>query len=214
MTELSKEVSGTSELAGAQQTAFGALRAGQSFAQAAEAAGVNRTTIYRWVQGDPRFQAAYNAWKQEMSESANSRLLKLAERAVDVVEKALEKGDARVAVQMLKHMAVMRKPQAGSTDVETLEFQMEHQERKRRFEDVAVTTKLLLDKAGFTPGDQRRFIRKYGYTGAAQKIKEAVTGKTPQLACGPTNHATNDATKKALLHESREVDSSQEAQDE
>ena len=46
-----------------QQKALAALRAGSSFPQAAEAAGVNRSTVHRWVQNDPQFRARYNAWQ-------------------------------------------------------------------------------------------------------------------------------------------------------
>ena len=46
-----------------QETALSALRGGSSFPQAAEAAGVARATVYRWMQSDPHFRAAYNAWR-------------------------------------------------------------------------------------------------------------------------------------------------------
>jgi uncharacterized protein YerC len=57
-----------------QELALAALRKGRTFRQAAQAAGVSRPTIYRWVQSDPHFRAAYNAWKQEQTESALMRL--------------------------------------------------------------------------------------------------------------------------------------------
>src|SRR6185437_7546952 len=81
----------------AQETALAALRSGSSFPQAAEQAGVNRATVYRWVQRDAAFRAAYNAWQHELVESAHARLLKLSERAVEVLEHALKHGDKDVA---------------------------------------------------------------------------------------------------------------------
>ena len=54
-----------------QQTALAALKGGKSFPQAAEVAGVNRATVYRWVQADPHFRAAYNQWQQEQAESVS-----------------------------------------------------------------------------------------------------------------------------------------------
>src|SRR6185312_3679193 len=76
-----------------QRAAFESLRGGSSFAIAAERAGVGRVTVYRWVKADPNFRAAYNAWRQEMAESAQTRLLKLADKAVDCVEEALKCND-------------------------------------------------------------------------------------------------------------------------
>jgi transposase-like protein len=73
-------VEGLSE---SQELALAALRAGATFGKAAEAAGVNRTTVYRWVHGDPHFRAAYNAWQQAAAESARARLTQLADLAVD-----------------------------------------------------------------------------------------------------------------------------------
>ena len=57
-----------------QRVAFESLRGGSSFAVAAERAGVGRVTVYRWVKSDANFRAAYNAWRQELAESAGSRL--------------------------------------------------------------------------------------------------------------------------------------------
>ena len=57
------------ELSHKQRAALESLRAGSGFPQAAEQAGVGRATVYRWVQSDPHFRAAYNAWQQELVES-------------------------------------------------------------------------------------------------------------------------------------------------
>jgi hypothetical protein len=107
-----------------QEAALTALRSGCSFMDAAELAGVDRTTLYRWLQRDPQFRAAYNLWQRELAESAQARLLKLTAKAVEVVEKALERGNEKVAGQLLKQMGVMRKPREESTDPELLSMQM------------------------------------------------------------------------------------------
>jgi uncharacterized protein YerC len=91
-----------------QEAALAALRTGCTFRQAAHEAGVSRPTIYRWVQSDPHFRAAYNAWKLEQVESARSRLIRLTDKAVDVVENALATDNHRVAVQVLKGSGAMR----------------------------------------------------------------------------------------------------------
>jgi isopenicillin N synthase-like dioxygenase len=160
------------ELGETQQTALAALRAGRSFAQAAEEADVSRVTVYRWVQGNPQFRAAYNAWKQEMSESAQGRMLKLADKAVDVVAGALDKGNADVAVRLLIHMGAMRRPKKGRTDAEGMKVLMDQRTHDRNFLDVRRMTRFLLAKAGFTPADQRQYIRKHGYSGLVQQMMQ------------------------------------------
>lgn len=81
-----------------QEAALAALQTGSTFRQAAEVAGVARPTIYRWMQNDPHFRAAYNAWKLEQGESARGRLVKLADQAVDVIQASLSLNDRKAAV--------------------------------------------------------------------------------------------------------------------
>jgi AcrR family transcriptional regulator len=88
-----------------------ALREGETFAAAAQRAGVERAAVYRWVQSDSRFQAAYHLWQQELANSARVRLLELADKAIKVFERALAQGDEQVALRMLCHTGMIRRPQ-------------------------------------------------------------------------------------------------------
>src|SRR5947209_3443677 len=97
-TELASAAELADRLPAAQHAALSAIVSGNSFRRAAEAAGVSRATIYRWVQSDPLFRAAFNAWQKEIKESSHARLVKMSEQAVDVVEKALQRSNERVAV--------------------------------------------------------------------------------------------------------------------
>lgn len=131
MSDLVRMAGGLVEgLSESQETALAALREGESFAAAAQRAGVSRATVYRWVQSNPQFQAAYNTWQRELAESARARLLKLTEKAVDVLEKALARNDEQVALQMLRHTGVMRRRRARSTDVEVLDLQNQLKQRR------------------------------------------------------------------------------------
>jgi hypothetical protein len=74
---------------------------------AADAAGVNRSTIYRRLAADPAFKAAYRIWRTELARSAHARLTALIESAVDVVAHAVEGGDVRTATTGLQRMGMI-----------------------------------------------------------------------------------------------------------
>ena len=140
----------------AQETALAALRGGSSFPKAAEEAGVSRATVYRWVQRDPAFRAAYNAWQRELADSAHARLLKLSERAVEVLEEALKHGDKDVACKMLKHLGVLRPRKAGSTDEQVLKLQIDLKEKRELRRAERRMLNYLTRKSGMGRRDSRR----------------------------------------------------------
>ena len=198
-----------------QEAALAALRTGSSFRQAAEAAGVSRPTIYRWVQSDPHFRAAYNAWMQEQAESARGRLLKLADKAVDVVEAELGRSNEKVAVQVLRNMGVIRGRREESTNPKVLKLEMEVKRLEGEYRAAEALVKHLLTQGGLTPDEQRRFIRARGVPNGenveeisgelkrmfriGQKV-EAMAG--PSAPSDETPGETTRETDKALSRES------------
>ena len=163
-----------------QQKAMAALRCGSSFPQAAEAAGVNRSTVHRWVQNDPQFRARYNAWQQEMVESSRARLLTMLDKAVDVIGKALDRGDEQTAVAMLRNIGVMRRPGRQATDPEMLSLEMNitrHRETYRLGETLA---KHMLGKVGLSDAEQKEYLRQYGLAGLQKQLEKA-DAKAPHV---------------------------------
>ena len=59
---------------------------------------------------------AWNQWQQEQAESARARVLGLADKAVQVVEKALERDNEKVAVGVLRHLGAVRRPPRGARE--------------------------------------------------------------------------------------------------
>ncbi|HWE97189.1 MAG TPA: hypothetical protein VG269_24735 [Tepidisphaeraceae bacterium] len=114
------------------------------------------------MESDPYFRAAYNAWKQEHVESARGRLLKLADKAVDVVEAELGRNNEKVAVHVLRGMGVMRGGPKESTDPKVLKLEMEIHRLKSEYKAAEGLVKHLLTQAGLSPAEQRRFIRARG----------------------------------------------------
>ena len=105
------------DLSQKQQTALAELQRGATFLNAAQAAGVNRVTLYRWIKADPAFRAAYNAWEQAACESARARLVMAADRAVTNVVESLHI-DYKFAFKVIKELgifwAVINEPSPGS----------------------------------------------------------------------------------------------------
>lgn len=158
-------------LSGEQQTALGALRGGGTFVRAAEEAGVSRMTLYRWLRGNPQFRAAFNAWQEEAIESARTRLIKLADQAVDVVEHALSYKDEKVALKVLRSVGALRKRNAGSIDPNVLELQMQLRDKQELRQAEMAMLEHLMEKAGMG-AEQRKSVLAGGP--AAAKIVEAV----------------------------------------
>ena len=85
-----------------QLSAIEALAAGQSLNEAAVAAGVDRTTLWRWRRDDDTFRAALAGVRNDAREELSTRLLTLAGKALAVVAAALDAGDARTAIAILR----------------------------------------------------------------------------------------------------------------
>lgn len=118
---------GESELTPKQSTVLADLLQGHSVADAAKAAGVDRSTIYRWLHGVPEFRAEYNRQRCDLCESVRSQLMRLADKAVSVVQKTLEAGDVRVALSVLKGLGALSGKPIGyvGADAEEIEAALE-----------------------------------------------------------------------------------------
>jgi hypothetical protein len=104
-----------------QRMAIQLLTSGKSLVAAATAAGVNRTTLYRWLKGDAAFVAAYNAWQRDVRDTARGRILALSDLALTTVAKAMSRGDARTALRILEATGALKLPEPGSTDPADIE---------------------------------------------------------------------------------------------
>lgn len=92
----------------AQAAAITAIIEGGSLVEAAEAAGVDRKTLYRWRTHDPRFMATLDSWRAELRASVHDRLNGLAGACTSVIEDAIEKGDVRVAMRLVERLGIAK----------------------------------------------------------------------------------------------------------
>jgi hypothetical protein len=111
------------KLTPAQEKARVALLEGKTVVQAAMLADVNRATLHRWLKDDFEFQASYNRGQRDLYEAVQSRLLAMANKAVGTVEQAIQDGDVKSAVALLKGLGLLSGDplKIGSADPTDLE---------------------------------------------------------------------------------------------
>ena len=106
-----------------QLDALEALGAGATVTEAARQAGVDRTTVHRWLRDNFSFQAAWNRLRRDLEREAETRIERLAHEALGAVEDAVASGDARVALAVLKGVGLLAgaRLMIGCTDADALE---------------------------------------------------------------------------------------------
>ncbi len=117
------------ELSPQQITALSGLLAGRTAAEAAEKAGVGRTTIYKWLRTDFAFQAALNRYRRDLQQSVTFRLEQLAVDSADCVGRAVRQGDVKAALEILKGLNVLTPSKIGSDD--RMVLKIEHEKRMK-----------------------------------------------------------------------------------
>jgi hypothetical protein len=113
-------------LSGPQIIALHALLSGETRTRAAGLAGVDRTTLYRWLNRDPHFVASYHNCKAEVVGAVVARLQHLADEAVNALGDLLKQtADLplrhRVATQILELAGVDRDTAGDIQHVSTAE---------------------------------------------------------------------------------------------
>jgi hypothetical protein len=121
-------------LSPSQEKAIAALLMGKPVTDAASAAGVDRTTVHRWLREDIGFQVAFNRSRRELREAMINKLMALAEKATDAVERSITEGDGKTALSLLKGLGLLsgEPPKIGSDDPQDLADDAAHKELYRR----------------------------------------------------------------------------------
>ena len=121
-----------------QLTCIEYMLTGQTKRQAAEAVGVNASTLSAWLQ-EPAFVAQLNARRKDLHHANTERLRDMASRAIDVIEQTLESENEavrlRAASQVLKalRLADIEPPTGPATATE-----VEREQRKiKLFSDLS-----------------------------------------------------------------------------
>ena len=115
---------------------------GNSITRAAEIAQVDRSTVHRWLRRDCKFQAVLNRERREFIDAVEARLLRIARNASEAVSQAIEGGDTRTALIVLKSLGLLVKnaivtgnenPDILREESEISENEATSQYRKRAF---------------------------------------------------------------------------------
>ena len=110
-----------------QARALEQLFAGTAITRAAEVAGVDRSTVHRWLRDDVAFQAAYNGLRHDLLRELQSRLDHVVIAALETVSAAVESRDVRAALAVLRGTGILAgdRPPIGPEDPEEVEQEAE-----------------------------------------------------------------------------------------
>jgi AcrR family transcriptional regulator len=128
-----------SGLAPKQQKAIGLILAGCSLADVAKRVEVSRGTIHHWTRRSGKFIAALENWRSDMERTTRARLLGLSALGFKAIHRALEAGDAKLALQLFKGLGVIAKEKTGADEPETkvIRVSASMAEARRRTGDAA-----------------------------------------------------------------------------
>ena len=122
-----------------QLQAIDLILIGNTDDQVAKHVGVNRSTVCQWRNHNIYFQAELNKRRKEIWEATSDRLRSLAFKAMDTVETAIEQGDAKIALEVLKLAGLGKEylNKIGEDDPKELEYQKEMKEKeKEQFQEL------------------------------------------------------------------------------
>ena len=128
------------QLSEKQLMAIDLILSGKVDREVAEAVGVSRSTISDWRNGNYVFQAELNKRRREIQEAGRERLRRIRNKALDTVEKAIEEGDVKTALEILRLTGIEKEDLdiIGPADPEVLEEQRrDAEEWSRKLENIS-----------------------------------------------------------------------------
>jgi hypothetical protein len=85
-----------------QENAIDALLTGKSDREVAEAVGVTRWSVQQWRTGHPVFMATLQQRRAELWGTTGERLRALMGKAVENLQEAVQEGDLKASIELLK----------------------------------------------------------------------------------------------------------------
>jgi len=110
-----------------QLKAIDLILAGYTDKQVAEQVGVTRQTVNEWKNKNPYFMAELNSRRKAIRDAAFDKLLNLSYKAIDVIEKEIESGNWKLAMEIIKIVG-LNSITIGEVDPEAIENDMKLKE--------------------------------------------------------------------------------------
>lgn len=101
MTNEAKRYKSLHELSATQAIAIEIIDGGGTHLEASEAAGVDRTTVSRWVVKHPAFVAEINRRRRDRAIESGIRIASITATSLRLVEEAITAGDLAIATRWL-----------------------------------------------------------------------------------------------------------------
>jgi hypothetical protein len=120
-----------SELTRNQQRVLEQLSLGTGISQVSRTTGVPRRSISRWVNEDPKFIAALNAWKSEQLEFGRASALAMTGDIMGTLRNGVREGDTGIAYRMAHSMGMLAVSNPGPTDADEVQRQREIRRARR-----------------------------------------------------------------------------------
>ncbi len=122
------------EISPSQTRALESLVSGATITESAKHGGVDRSTLHRWLRDDSGFQAAVNEARLELQQATQVRLAQIAAEATDVVGKAVQDGNVRAALAVLKGLGLLcgERPPIGPRSADLIEQEARLESGQRR----------------------------------------------------------------------------------
>ena len=102
------------ELSPKKQIALELILAGQTNAQVGAAIGKGRNTIWSWRKHDPQFIAALNQRRTRLQNESVEQMNVLCSQSIQLLEKAVEKGDTELALSVIQVLKKVISRQQGN----------------------------------------------------------------------------------------------------
>jgi len=110
-----------------QLKAIDLLLLGKTDAEVAKEVGVTRQTVNEWKNKNDLFIVELNRRREALRDAVRERLLNIAYKAVDTVEKEIENGNWKLAMDLLKALD-LPKIEIGYTSIKAMEEDRKWQE--------------------------------------------------------------------------------------
>ena len=102
------------ELSPKKQIALELILAGRTDAQVGAVIGKGRNTIWSWRKHDPQFIAALNQRRSLLKSESVDQMNALCSQSIQLLEKAVEKGDTELALSVIQVLKKVISRQQGN----------------------------------------------------------------------------------------------------